>query len=118
MNMMYSLTEHNSVQILSLNSLRDEWQNRQILKELQPKIDSGASTFVVDLAKLNLMNSSGLNFLLSLFSKTKKQGGEIILANASRRVTQILEMTKLSSVFTLRPSVENAVDCFAMELVA
>jgi len=118
MNVMYSLTEHNSVQVLSINSLLDEWQNHQILKELQPKIDSGFSTFVVDLTKLNLVNSAGLNFLLSLFSKTKKQGGSIILANASRRVKQILEMTKLSSVFTLRSSVEHAVDCFEMELVA
>lgn len=118
MNVMYSLTEHNSVQILSINSLRDEWQNRQILKAVQPTIDRGASAFVVDLSKLNLVNSVGLNFLLSLFSKTKQQGGEIILTNVSRKIKQVLEMTKLSNVFRVSPSVETAVADFLVPAVA
>ena len=108
------------MQVLSINSLRDEWQNRQILKELQRKIDTGANRFVVDLSQLNLVNSIGLNFLLTLFSKTKKKGGAVILANVSNRIQQILEITKLSTVFSIKTSVDTAVDSLSpqLELVA
>ena len=116
MNVSYSITEHNAVQVLSINSLLDEWQNRQILKELQHKIDQGDHEFVVDLAPLSLVNSIGLNFLLSLFSKTKQKGGTLILANASKRIQRILDITKLSAVFTICPSVEKAVNSLSLEM--
>lgn len=116
MNVNYSITEHKAVQVLSISSLLDEWQNRQILKELQYKIDQGAHEFVVDLAPLNLVNSIGLNFLLSLFSKTKKKGGAVVLANASKNVKRILEITKLSTVFSMCTSVENAIDSLSLEM--
>lgn len=115
MNVNYSITERNAVQVLSINSLRDEWQNRQILKELQHKIDRGDNDFVVDLTRLSLVNSVGLNFLLSLASKTQKKGGALILANVSKRVQRILEVTKLTTVFTISRSVENAVDRLSLE---
>ncbi len=117
MNVTYTITEYNAVQVLSINSLRDEWQNRQILKELQHKIDKGTNEFVIDLAQLNLMNSIGLNFLLSLFSKTRKTGGSLILANASQKIQRVLEVTKLSNVFNVQPTVKHAVDSFSMDLV-
>jgi len=116
MKVSYSITEHNSVQVLSINSLLDEWQNRQILKELQYKIDQGANEFVVDLAPLSLVNSIGLNFLLSLSSKTKRKGGALVLANVSKRVQRILDITKLSAVFTICPSVEKAVNSLSFEI--
>ena len=117
MNVTYTITKHNSVQVLSINTLRDEWQNRQILKELQHKIDKGAKEFVIDLAPLNLMNSIGLNFLLSLFSKTRKTGGALILANVSQHIQSVLEITKLSNVFNIQPTVKHAIESFSMDLV-
>ena len=117
MNVTYTITEYNTVQILSINSLLDEWQNRQILNELQRKIDKGANQFVIDLAQLNLMNSIGLNFLLSLFSKTRKTGGALILANVSQRIQRILDITRLSNVFNIQPTIKHAVDSLSMDLI-
>ena len=116
MNVNYSITKHNAVQVLSINSLLDEWQNRQILKELQQKIDTGLNEFVVDLAALNLVNSIGINFLLSLLAKVKKKGGVLILANVSSRIQRILEITKLAAVFEISASVENAVDDLSLQM--
>lgn len=115
MNVTYSITEHNAVQVLSISSLLDEWQNRQVLKELQQLIDTGANNFVVDLSLLKIINSSGLNFLLSLLSKVN---GNLTLANASKRIQHLLDITKLSTVFTITPSVEEAVECSNLELAA
>ncbi len=117
MNVTYSITKHDAVQVLSINSLLDEWQNRQILKELEQKIDQGDNEFVVDLAPLSLVNSIGLNFLLSLFSKTQKQGGAIVLANVSKGIQRILDITKLSAVFMISPSVEKALDSLSLEVI-
>jgi anti-anti-sigma factor len=106
------------VQILSINTLLDEWQNRQILRELQQKIDRGANQIVVDLGSLSFVNSAGINFLLSLFSKTQKEDGQIILANASMRIQKIMEITKLSSVFTIKNSIDAAVNSLTLNMAA
>ena len=118
MKVAYSLTEQKSVQILSINSLLDEWQNRQILQELNQKIDRGGNQLVIDLTQLNLMTCSGINFLLSLFSKTQENNGALILANAPRSVQKILDITKLSTIFAIKPSVDQAVNCLTQKVAA
>lgn len=107
MNVTYSITEHNDVQVLSINSLLDEWQNRQILNELQPLINKGTTHFVVDLSLLKIINTTGLNFLLSLFSKSN---GNLTLASASERIQHVLNITKLTTVFKLTTSVKEAIN--------
>ena len=116
MNTMYSITEYNSVQILTVNSLLDEWQNRQILKELDQKINFQNNPLIINLNQLALINSIGLNFLLSILSRVHKKNGQLILTNVSRRVQRMLDITKLTSVFVLKPTVEQAVENFSLEL--
>ena len=118
MNAIYSISQQKAIQILSINNLSDEWQNRQILRELQGRINVNAKHFVVDLAQLPFINSCGLNFLLMLYSKTQKSGGSIILANASKRIQHILDITKLSTVFTIKKSIADAVNCFSIKVAA
>lgn len=114
MNTPYKLIEQESVHILSINSLLDEWQNGQLLKELDHKINKGAKYFILDLAPLKFVNATGLNFILSLFSKTRNKNGHLILANASQHVQKLLELTKLTAVFTVKNSVATAAESFSV----
>lgn len=117
MNKHYSVTERANVQILSITSLSDEWENRQLLNELQERIDTGAYQFVVDLVDLKLISSVGVNFLLTFLRRVQNVEGQLLLANVCDFVTRLLEVTRLTSVFELTSSLEAAIEQLEEEKV-
>ena len=109
MNPNYSITKAENVQILEVRNLLNEYDNKEILQAVQTKIDEGFSNFVVDLKQIQFMNSVGLNFLITLKARSNDSGGRVAVANASGKVVQLLEMTKLRPIFQVNNSVEEAV---------
>ncbi len=108
--MTYSISEHNNnLQILEVRSLLNEIENKEILKEIETLFQRGKNKFIIDLAKLDFMNSVGLNFLISMMTKSKDNGGALALANVSKQVTDLLHMTKLKEFFTISPNLEDAI---------
>jgi len=110
--MAYSISEHNAIQVVEVKDLLNELDNRTILTDVQSRIEKGYNQFIVDLSKLDFMNSVGLNFLISVLTKSRKSGGDLALVNANDQVMKLLEVTKLKTLFNLSPSVEDAVQIF------
>ena len=98
-----------NLQVLSLTSILDEWENRNLLRDLQQRINDGINQFVVDLAEVKIINSVGINFLLSLLSRVKEANGQLFLMNVSDYVYRLLDVTKLTSVFEMMTSADDAV---------
>lgn len=109
MNIQYDLTQTNDTAVLTVYDLLAEFGNREILQAAQGRIDQGFTNFVVDLSKVPYINSVGLNFLITLQSRCTDEGGRLVVANASTKVVQLLEMTKLRAMFHLTDSVADAV---------
>lgn len=76
--------------------------------QLATLVASGVKRVIIDLAEVELINSSGLGMLVQGHSLLRKSGGIIVLASVPERVQKHLEMTRLNSVFTVFPSVEAA----------
>lgn len=106
--MTYSISEQDTIQVLEVNSLLNEYDNKEILLDVQSRIEKGLTRFVVDLSKLDFMNSVGLNFLISVMTKSRKSGGELAVANPSSQVLKLLEVTRLTPLFTIKGSLEEA----------
>jgi len=115
MNKQYTITEKTNLQILSPQSLLDEWENRQILRDLQERINAGCHQFVVDLSNLQLINCVGINFLLTLLSRVQNVGGQLILINIGDFVARLFDTTRLTNVFELQASLEAAMEHLAQE---
>lgn len=107
MNDHYSVSPN--LQVLSLTSLLDEWENRRLLRDLQQRINEGINQYVIDLAEVKVINSVGINFLLSLLSRVQQSGGQMFLMNVSDYVYRLLDVTKLTSVFEMMTSADDAV---------
>jgi len=58
-----------------------------------------ADVVVLDLARVNTIDAGGLGSLLDLREQTESRGIEFRLMNVTRLVGQVLEITRLSSVF-------------------
>lgn len=100
--------ENPSIQVMEIQDLFDEIENRVILKEIEQKINSGFHNFVFDLKKLNFVNSVGINFLIAALRKSEQAGGKLALANSSPQIQKLLEITRLKPFFSLQPSVSDA----------
>ena len=108
MDQVYELRQSGSIKVLQVHNLLGEFANREILGTPQACIDEGFNKFVVDLEGVPYTNSVGLNFLISLQSRCQDQGGSIVIANVSKKIIQLLEITKLQPLFHLTDSVDEA----------
>lgn len=106
----YSISTQNDVWVLQVNSLRSEFENKEILRTLMSKISGEFPNFVVDLSRIEFLNSVGLNFLINLKKKSKAAGSHLVIAKASKQIIQLLEVTKLQNLFYLTDSVESALE--------
>ena len=59
------------------------------------------------------MNSTGLNILISVLTRTRKNGGEVLISGMSNGVRQLFIVTKLDSVFTIKASIDEALASLA-----
>jgi len=75
-------------------------------------IEEDRVQIVIDMAKVNWMNSSGLGMLISALSTVRSSNGDLKLANLSDRLRRPMEITKLDTVFQQFPSVSAAVKSF------
>jgi len=80
---------------------------------LKTLIHEGQRNFLVDLARVNWVNSTGLGILISGYSTVRRGGGDLRLLNVSERVESIFMVSKLHTVFASYSNEEEAVRSFA-----
>jgi anti-sigma B factor antagonist len=72
----------------------------------------GSTKAVVDLGNCDWINSTGLGRLIHHSTTFKEQGGELKLANLTAKIEQIITITRLTEVFDVSDSVEEAISKF------
>jgi anti-sigma B factor antagonist len=78
---------------------------REILAKGQKKI-------LLNLADVNYIDSSGIGELVSAFTTTKNQNGELKLLKLTKKVNDLLQITKLYTVFDVKDDETAAVKSF------
>jgi anti-sigma B factor antagonist len=70
------------------------------------------SRIVLNLADVTYIDSGGLGTLVALYTTARNAGGSIKLARLTKRVGDLLQVTKLLTVFDVYDSEEAAVQSF------
>ncbi len=70
------------------------------------------SRIILDLGGVTYIDSGGLGTLVAIYTTAHNAGGTIKLANLTRRVGDLLQITKLATVFEVYDSEEKAVQSF------
>ncbi len=95
-------------QIFRLTGLLDAFSEPTFRKVLEQCLDDGPKHIILDLSKIDFVDSSGLGALVQLAKKANDSSGSLqIVTNA--RVTQTVKLVRLEKFLSLRPSVEDAV---------
>ena len=88
-----------------------------LLIEITEIIESGRTEFIFNLRKLNYINSTGLNFIISMFTKARNAGGELVICEVSEKVQDLLVITKLNTIFTSFETLEEAKNNFEAKTI-
>jgi anti-sigma B factor antagonist len=67
--------------------------------EIHKLLDAGEQKFLLNLADVDYIDSSGLGELVSSFTTVRNKGGQLKLLSLTRRVRDLLQITKLLTVF-------------------
>src|SRR5467141_3716735 len=73
---------------------------------LQSEAQSDVSTVVLDLAQVSAVDAGGLGVMLELREQVQAKGISFKIMNVSKLVGQVLEVTRLDSVFEVTSGVE------------
>jgi len=80
--------------------------------EVKKAVTDGNKKIVLNLAEVNYIDSGGLGTLVSLHTTAHNGGATIRLANLTKRVGDLLQVTKLLTVFAVYNSEYEALEAF------
>jgi anti-sigma B factor antagonist len=88
------------ITILRLKGRLEIEEGGELLRErVHQLVRSGRVKFVLDLAEVTRIDSMGLGILASTLLTTRQHGGAIKLLHTTENSAQLLDITRLSSVF-------------------
>jgi anti-sigma B factor antagonist len=77
---------------------------------------SGYAKVLVDFARVDYVDSTGIGFLIGIYTSVKKSPlGRFALANVNRRVRDVLELTRLAQIIQIYPSEAAALEALGGE---
>jgi anti-sigma B factor antagonist len=80
--------------------------------EVKKAVQDGTKRIVLNLGEVNYIDSSGLGTLVALDTTARNAGATIKLANLTKRVGDLLQVTKLLTVFEVHNSEYDALEAF------
>ncbi|MEJ8758312.1 STAS domain-containing protein [Pontibacter sp. H259] len=81
---------------------------QQMIEEVDGIQDGKLLLCAVDLSHVRFMDSSGMGVLVSLLTKFRNRGGELVLIKPSDHIRKLLIVTKLNAIFTIAENDEYA----------
>ncbi len=82
---------------------------RDTVKDLLSK---GQKNILLNLGDISYIDSSGIGELVSAFTSVRNQGGELKLLHLTKKVHDLLQITKLYTVFDVKDDEGDAIAAF------
>ena len=76
-------------------------------------IGKGNKKILLNLGDVTYIDSSGIGELVSAFTAVRREGGELKLLNLTKKVHDLLQITKLYTVFDIKDDEATAIKAFA-----
>lgn len=111
---MECIVEHKGVlAVVQCSGSLDASTVAQFKEMIYPVVQAGAHRVILDAQRLLFIDSVGLGMLISLARKLREKGGEVKIASPSADVRSIFDITRLTRLFDLCESTDDAKKRFA-----
>ena len=81
-------------------------------KQIEDFLDADKNKIILNLKEVSYCDSFGLGWLVAAFKATRERGGDLKLLRLSQQIQDLLDLTKLSTVFDIHTSEEEALASF------
>jgi len=113
MNFTATRREIGDVTVIDMNGRITLGEGSSLLRDLvRENLGKGRKKIVMNLAGIKYIDSTGLGELVSGYRLVKSEGGELKLLNLNKKVTDLLQITKLYTVFDIHNQEAQAVASF------
>jgi anti-sigma B factor antagonist len=101
------------VSIVDINGKITLGENTGMLRdEVRSLLSMGAKNLVFDMAHVGYIDSSGLGELVSAYTTIANQGGSLKLLNLQSKARDLMQLTKLYTVFAVFEDETTAIESF------
>lgn len=85
----------------------------QVRERIKDLLSDGQRKILLNLGDVTYVDSAGLGALISSYTTTKREGGQLKLMNLTKRIQDLLAITKLITVFDTYDTEQEALDSFS-----
>ena len=113
MSLKINIRETGNVLILDLSGRITLGEEAASLRDtLREHLEAGQKNILLNLAEVTYIDSSGLGQLVGSFATVTSRGGQLKLLNLQKRLHELLQVTKLITVFEVFTNEAAAVRSF------
>jgi anti-sigma B factor antagonist len=95
--------------VLEVGGEVDVYTAPRLRERLVELVDAGARSVVVDLGRVDFLDSTGLGVLVGGLKRLRSHDGDLLLVCTQSRILKVFEITGLTKVFSIHDSVDAAV---------
>src|SRR5213082_934793 len=114
MSLKSSQRQVDGVTILDLSGRITLGEGSVVLRDtIREVLGKGEKKILLNLGDVTYIDSSGIGELVSAFTAVRKEGGDLKLLNLTKKVHDLLQITKLYTVFDVKDDEASAVKAFS-----
>ena len=113
MSMKFKTRQVDGVTVLDLSGRITLGEGSVTLRDaVRDVLAKGSNKILLNLANVDYIDSSGIGELVSAFTTVKNAGGELKLLQLTKKVHDLLQITKLYTVFDVSDDEASAISSF------
>jgi len=102
-------SSRDGVSVLTLRGEIDVYTAPRLRQAIIDLVDGGAPRVVVDMEKVDFLDSTGLGVLVGGLKRVKLKDGSLSIVTTQDKILKIFDITGLNKVFDIHASVDDAV---------
>jgi anti-sigma B factor antagonist len=85
----------------------------QVRERIKDLLSDGQKKILLNLGDVTYVDSAGLGALISSYTTTKREGAQLKLVNLTKRIQDLLAITKLITVFDTYDNEQEAIESYS-----
>jgi anti-sigma B factor antagonist len=108
-----AIRQVNDIAILTVTGRITLGESSLVVRQaVQSLLEKKSTKILIDLHSVGYVDSSGIGELVSIYTSVRNVGGQVRIVNPSQRLHDLLQLTRLSTVFDVQPDEASAIRGF------
>jgi anti-anti-sigma factor len=114
MSIKSTTTQNGTIGLIEIRgSLIGDGDTDELRTAVADFVEQGIRRLVINLQKVNYLNSSGIGAIIAAHTTLRKNAGDVKLAGIGGNVQNLLAVTKLIDIFDVHDTPKQAIEAFA-----